>query len=245
MTTLKLNQIIAIEKGVKNTTDRALTDLYHDLDKPALMAGISRSYQPNDDAGETLPPESTRVQVMCEDVLAAAAKTLTRLLDVTAAKDYANTIARADVVVDGVILVEKAPVPYLLFLEKQLIGLLSFVNRLPTLDPAKRWTFDEAQNAYQADRVQVTRGKKVPRNHVMAPATDRHPAQVQVFHEDVIVGVWTKIEYSGALPVRRVAELRERVEKLQQAVKFAREDANGTEAADQKVGAKVFGYLLG
>ena len=39
--------------------------------------------------------------------------------------------------------------------------------------------------------------------------------------------------------------LLERVEKLQQAVKFAREEANNTEVTDQKVGAAIFGYLFG
>jgi hypothetical protein len=32
---------------------------------------------------------------------------------------------------------------------------------------------------------------------------------------------------------------------LQTAVKFAREEANNTEAVDQRIGAAVFGYLFG
>ena len=50
---------------------------------------------------------------------------------------------------------------------------------------------------------------------------------------------------TGALPARRVNELLERVEKLQQAVKFAREEANNVEVEDQTVGEQVFGYLFG
>jgi hypothetical protein len=34
------------------------------------------------------------------------------------------------------------------------------------------------------------------------------------------------------------------VEKLQQSVKFAREEANNTEVTDQRVGDAVFGYLF-
>jgi hypothetical protein len=52
------------------------------------------------------------------------------------------------------------------------------------------------------------------------------------------------VKFSGALPAKRVSELLERVEKLQNAVKFAREEANGTQAVDRKVGDKVFGYLF-
>jgi hypothetical protein len=88
------------------------------------------------------------------------------------------------------------------------------------------------------------RTKKVPRNHVKAEATEKHPAQVEVYHEDVVVGYWRTVKFSGALPAQRVNELLERVEKLQAAVKFAREDANGTEVTDQKPGKKVFDYLF-
>ena len=37
----------------------------------------------------------------------------------------------------------------------------------------------------------------------------------------------------------------DRIEKLQQAVKFAREEANGADVTDQRVGDAVFGYLFG
>jgi hypothetical protein len=46
------------------------------------------------------------------------------------------------------------------------------------------------------------------------------------------------------MPATRVAELVERVRTLQEAVKFAREEANGLEVAEQKVGEKLFNYLF-
>jgi hypothetical protein len=46
------------------------------------------------------------------------------------------------------------------------------------------------------------------------------------------------------LPAKRINELVERVEKLQQAVKFAREEANNAEVTQQKTGEKIFGYLF-
>ena len=36
----------------------------------------------------------------------------------------------------------------------------------------------------------------------------------------------------------------DRVERLQQAVKFAREEANNAEVVDKHVGDRVFGYLF-
>ncbi|MEV0352080.1 hypothetical protein AB0H88_40480 [Nonomuraea sp. NPDC050680] len=65
-----------------------------------------------------------------------------------------------------------------------------------------------------------------------------------MFTEDIVVGYWTKTAFSGALPAKRVNELLARVQKLQDAVKYAREEANATAVDDQEVGDAVFGYLF-
>jgi hypothetical protein len=66
-----------------------------------------------------------------------------------------------------------------------------------------------------------------------------------VYYEDVVVGHLRTVKFSGALPATRIKELLDRVDKLQQAVKFAREEANNTEVTDVKVGERVFDYLFG
>ncbi|MFD6423197.1 hypothetical protein [Streptomyces sp. NPDC060198] len=241
----KLNQIIAVEKGVKSKAHQDLTAAHHGLQKPGLLAGLSRTYQPKDEEGEQLPPESTLVQIKAEDVLRDTAAALTRLFDVTATKDRANCAARADVTIDGRVIVADAPVSYLLFLEKQLTDIGTFVRKLPVLDASEAWTQDPSTDSWKTEPVRTLRTKKVPRNHVKAEATEKHPAQVEVYYEDVPIGYWTTVKFSGALPARRVRELTERVEKLQQAVKYAREEANAAEVVDQRVGDAVFGYLFG
>lgn len=243
--TTKLNQIIAIEKGVKSQTLRDLTDAHQLLQKQAMLAGISRTYRPKDEEGEALPPESTKVQVKAEDVIHETINVLTRLFDVVATKDWANTRAKADVVVDGKVLLAQVPATYLLFLEKQLVDLHTFVKKLPVLDAAETWTFDPSSDCWATEPVQTIKTKKIPRNHVKAEATEHHPAQVEVYYEDVAVGYWRTVKFSGALPARRVNEMVERVEKLQEAVKFAREEANSLEVEDQKLGETIFRYIFG
>ncbi|HMA34601.1 MAG TPA: hypothetical protein VKY74_08980 [Chloroflexia bacterium] len=240
----RLNQIIAIEKGIKSRTFQELTEAHHVLQKPAQLAGIARVYRPKDEEGEQFPPESTRVQIKADEIIRQTVTILTELFDVTATKDWTNCVARADVVVDGQTLLAGVPVTYLLFLEKQLVDLHTFIKKLPVLDASESWSVDTAADAYASEPMQTVKTKKIPRNHVKAEATDKHPAQVEVYYEDVIVGYWRTVKFSGALPAQRVHELLERVERLQQAVKFAREEANNTEAAEQKVGARVFGYLF-
>lgn len=241
----KLNQIIAVEKGVKSKSFQELTEAHHAVQKAALLSGISRTYQPKDEEGEQLPPESTKVQLSAGHILDRTGVTLTRLFDVTATKDWANCSARADVVVDGVVLLPAAPVTFLLFLEKQLTDLHTFVKKLPVLDAAEDWQHDPVSGVWKTEPVRTVKTKKIPRNHVKAEATPQHPAQVEVYYEDVPVGYWTTVKFSGALPAQRVNELLARVDKLATAVKFAREEANGSDVADVSVGDAVFGYLFG
>jgi hypothetical protein len=245
LVTTTLAQIIAITPGVKTKTTRAITDLHHKVQKPPLLSGISRTYRPRVDGGEELPPESTRVQVSATDVLGEVQHTLTRLFDVVLTLDTTNATAKTNVVVDGREVLRDVPVTYLLFLEKQLVDLYTFVDKLPVLDPAESWTFDPARGCYAADPVQTTRSKKVLRNHVLAEATEHHPAQVQPYQEDVTVGTWTTVKLSGALPATRVKQLRERVVALQHAVKFARERANSAAVVDATASDAVFGFLFG
>ncbi len=240
----KLNQIIAVEKGVKTTAHQKLTELHQNLQKVSLLAGISRTYQPKAEDGDQLPPESTKVQFRASGALRECADILGRLFDVTATKDWGNTDARADVVVDDKVLLANVPVTYLLFVEKQLVDLRTFVRKLPVLDPGENWTYDPNADCYASDRVETARTKKVPRTLVKYEATTEHPAQTEVWHEDVIVGTWATVKFSGALPQQRINTLLGRVEALQQAVKFAREEANGREIEDQKLADSVFKYLF-
>src|SRR5215475_6595094 len=147
----RLNQIIAVEKGVKSQSLRELTDAHQMLQKPALLSGIARTYRPKDEEGEQLPPESTKVQVKADDVIRQTAQIMTKLFDVTATKDAANCLAKADVVIDGEVLLPQVPVTYLLFLEKQLIDIHTFVKKLPVLDPAETWTFDTSADTYATE----------------------------------------------------------------------------------------------
>ncbi len=241
---MKLNQVIAIEKGTKSRSLQDLTEAHHTLQKPALQAGISRTYRPKDEEGEQFPPESTRVQIKAEDVIRKTSEVLTKLFDVVATKDWANCSAKADVIVDGNVLLSQIPATYLLFLEKQLVDLHTFIKKLPILDASEAWTFDPSADYWATEPMQTTKTKKIPRNHVKAEATEKHPAQVEVYYEDVVVGTWRTTKFSGALPASRVNELLNRVEKLQEAVKFAREEANNMEVTEQKMGAKVFHYLF-
>lgn len=240
----KLNQIIAVLKGVKASTNREVTEVYKALQRTEPMKGIIRTYQPKNEDGDQLPSESTKVQVKVDELISQASEAFVRLFDITLTQEVANAKAKANVVVDGKTILSNVPVTYLLFLEKQLTDLGTMIGKIPTLDPAEEWVYDSNIGAYKTDTIKTVRTKKIPRNHVRAEATDKHPAQVDVYNEDVLVGYWSTTKLSGALPADRVAELAKRVEQLKEAVKFAREEANSTEVEQQKAGQQVINYIF-
>lgn len=240
----QLNQIIAVEKGLKSRTTDAVTKVYHDLQKPALFAGLSRKYTPVNEEGEQLPPESTLVQQYVENELRRAGTHLAKLFDVVATKEKGNRHASADVVVDGETLVADAPVPLLLFLEKQLANLRTVVSKVPILDPSESWSPNEGSYGFRTEPVLSIRTRKVPKTLVKAPATDKHPAQVEVYMQDEPAGRWATTRFSGAVHTVRRDDLVARIDALADALKKAREKANGTEVVQENIGASIFEYLL-
>lgn len=240
----KLNQIVAVVNGVKTKTARLLTDTYQQLKKDQLFDGISRTYQPSDEDGETCPPEQKLVQLTTTDAIVNVKSALKEMFDVIYTQDVANCIAVADVVVDDKVLATGVPVTYLLFLEKQLTDLHTFVTNLPVLDPAHEWVFDSNRGVYATKPTSTNKTKKVYRNHVKAEATDKHPAQVEVYVEDIKVGEWSTVKFSGAMSATDKKEMLERVVKLQNAVKVAREVANGIEIENKTVANALLNYIF-
>lgn len=246
MAETKLHELIAVEKGVKARCYGALTEYHKLIQKGDLFAGMSRVYQKRDEEGEDLPGESKRVQNTVRELLAAVKLSQTELYDLTAQKDTANCDAKARVEVDGVEILPELPVTTLLFLEKQLTDLRTFIQALPVLDEAEAWAFDGNSGLYKSDPVQTHRTKKTQRPIVLYDATEKHPAQTQLITDDIIVGFWTMVKQSGALPKSEKAKLAARAEKLLDAVKIARERANGINAGEKPaIGSRVFGYLFG
>lgn len=242
---MKLNQIIAIANGKKSQAQSALTAVHHKVQKPELLAGISRTYRPKDDDGEKLPPESKRVQYTVGQAITEAAAALTGLFDTVAAQDLTNCSARADVLVDGKAVLSSVPVTHLLFIEKQLVDLHTFVEKFPTLDPADEWAYRSDIDCYATAPTETTRTKKVPKAFEASPATKEHPAQVQVFNEDVLVGYWSQVKFSGAIPAKDRNAMLERVRKLQDAVKIAREEANSADVIPRETGKPVLAFVFG
>lgn len=241
---MKLNQVIAVEKGIKQRVMGEIDTLYKAVQKPVLFDGFRKSYQKVKEDSEALPPQQQKVQFNANAVLDQAASKLNELFDITAAKDWANCAAKADISIDGEVVLTGVPSTYLLFLEKQLTDLHTFVGKLPVLDPAEDWEWDSVKQVWATKPTQTARTNKVPKPIVLYPATPEHPAQTQLISEDIIVGHWDQVKFSGAVTEAFRNGLAARIEKLQRAVKFAREQANTVDAPAQAIGEKLLAWIF-
>lgn len=254
--TQQLHTLLALRDSVKSRKTQQLTETHRLSTKHDLYEGLTRSYRPRDEDGDQLPPENKNVQVNADTMLNQLVQVLSRDWDMMASIDTTNQQATADVKVPtGATtpagepvyrtILRDVPATYLLFLARELDDVYTFVSKLPLLDPSERWSYDANVMAYVTEPVQTHRTKKIRRNHVKAPATDRHQADVEVFTEDVVVGDWALVRRSGALPLERKAQLLQRVDELRLAVREARERANQTPVTNVTVSRQVFDHLFG
>lgn len=241
---VKLNQVIAIEKGTKSRVQADVDKISKDSMKAPLFEGFAKTFKPNREDGEQVPAERQHVQLIATRALKDIANRWRELFDVTAQKEYANGSATADLEVNGQALMTGVPVTYLLFLEKQLTDLQTIIGRFPTLDPAERWTLDNQSELYKTEPSLKTRTKKVQKPLVLYPHSAEHPAQTQLITEDESVGVWEHVRMSGALPESQQRRLLARVELLLNAVKSAREKANMIDAPHKQVGELIFNWVF-
>lgn len=242
----KLNQIVALVNGKKTEYQKTITKMYHGL-KQELVDGLVRVYTPFDDEDRNRPPEDSKgIALKLSDVLTEFGEKFSYIVNLVAANDLGNVKAEDAVEVDGVAVLTNVPVTHLLYLEKALTDLHTFVSSLPTLNPTRDWVWDEANGRYKTAPVETIRTTKRKTRFVKAEATDKHPAQVEVFDEDVPVGTWATTYISTALPPTKKKLYLSRVEALRDAVKEARERANSIDVDTSKAdyGKKIIDFVF-
>lgn len=248
MTTL--GQVIGVESNIKSLAHSVITKVDRQLSKDPAgqqspLAGITRVFEPWTPEDKPQPAEERLVQVRADEEIKLLVDALTALFDNAATREWGNQQARADIKVDGDVLLSSVPVGYLLFLEKQLTDLVTLTSRLAVLDPAEDWTFSKAAGCYVSKETLTYSTKKVRRAITLVPATDKHPGQAESYPEDVLSGTWRQKKYSGALEASKVARLTERARKLLFAVKYARAECNKMDVEEQEPGATLLSYIFG
>lgn len=244
---LLLHQLLAISEGVKSRVSKAKTEIHKTIQKRDLFGGLSKTYRPKDEGDEKAyiyPPENKLVQNTVQEQVTAFTSLLVELFDTITTLDKTNQAAVGNIVINGTVISENVPVSSLLFLEKQLTDIVTFFDSLPTLDTAEEWSIDPNTGKYASKVRRTNKTKKITDWKVIeGTLTDKHPAQVKEYSQDINEGVWEQISYSGAIYQTTKQALVSRAQKLLEAVVVAREGANAIEVIPFKIGKDITDYL--
>jgi hypothetical protein len=244
----KLHELLAVEGNLKGQADQVRGNLTATFEKkPHLFTEKTVVFKPIAENLEPVREEQLDLQTTVPKELNWLSGICAKALDVEYQVANGNTQARADVVVDGITFLKGAPATALLSLEKRVNEIQHLVAKIPTLDYAKGFRVDETRgrDVFAAREVIKPRTQKQQRPLILAPATDKHAAQVQLISEDVEIGKVSTTEWSGLITPAVKASMLERVEKLARAVKQARCRANEVEVdQSQTFGAQLLSYVF-
>lgn len=241
----KMHELLAVEPDLKGAAEKIIAETINTFTKkPNHFEARHKSYKPIDDEGETFAPEKQEMVTTVPKKLEHTQEVVVKFFDAITQKEMTNAEASAVIEIDGTPLIDTPlPATLLLSLEGRLRQLREVYNSIPTLDPAETWRWDEQTKTYEANSKESYKSKKVFRNHVKAPATDKHPAQVETYTEDERVGTWTTKRWSGMVTPAEKAAVLARLDKLAQAVKRARQRANDAEVKSAEIGNVLFNYI--
>jgi len=203
----QLHQILAVEDGKMTTFKKVVEEGISTFSsKPELFKGLTTeqvSEFQSDNPKYKEYPDSTEAVPVSETVLGKLRYVFDAAIeyfDLVAQKDKTNQTASADLMVDGVVILSNVPAVTLLFIENKMKSVRGLIEAVKTLDPAKIWSPKPGQdNVFQA--VPVSKPVKEPEEkwQIVAPATDKHPAQVQKIISHELRATKSSTELSGLI----------------------------------------------
>ncbi|MEM1000436.1 MAG: hypothetical protein AAGN35_25515 [Bacteroidota bacterium] len=241
----KLYELLAVEQDRKNKANQVINRTKDTFAKKApFFDGMIKRYVSLEEGTGQIPDEHKEMVTTVKDELGKAAKDITVALDAQLSKEQTNAsnTAIAKLVVDGQSFGTFSATA-LLALESHLARVREMYLAIPTLDPARKWEYDEQRGAYKTDAEVKFRSVKRPRVIVKYEATKEHPAQTELMYLDEQVGKYESTYISGRLTPTQRRTLVERLDQLVDAVKIARTQANDVKALDIKVGEQLFAFV--
>lgn len=245
-----LHELLAIEGQLEGQAQKCRTQLAATFTgKRHLFEEKSKVFTPLAENAQRETSVESTLQSTVPEELDWITPFITKALDAGLQIAEANTVARADIVLeDGQVLATNVPATALLELEKRVNEVKTLIEAVPTLDPAKGfepYASHAKKHVFKAREVRKPRTQKMKEVLTLAPATDKHPAQVQLLDVDKVVGHVDEQEWSGLITPAAKADLITRVETLVRAVKAARSRANNvTVDRERRYGAALMSYVF-
>lgn len=248
------HELLATRETHLNATAAMVSDTLHKFGKvDQFFRGQERTLKmlesnPANDAVEKAAHTSKVLTTTVVETLDYLFKNWADTEDVLFQINKTNQLAKANVEFRGQLLLKDVPVDELLGLESRIESIRKLIIAMPTLDSSKQWTLDlnagmrGVYRAVKADETTKSEKRMVP--IILAPATDKHPAQVKEGVEDRTVGLFTDQFSSGACTSKQKADVLAVIDDLMVEFKKSRMRANTQEACKEKIGAKITALLM-
>lgn len=257
-TTSKMHQLLAVEPTRQAAAKAQLAEVTATFaKKPNLFEGQQRTLSMFD----TSPEKATEVAAIQdkEKISQSVAYTVDQNLnymaglvgswiDVLYRKELTNQTARADVVIDGKVIIKDAPATFLLAMEN-IIGtqLKDPYNAIPTLSPGIDWEKADSLGKFifKSPKVKTIKTEKVSEFIKHQQTSDKHPDTFTEKFTDKNVGVYESQKFSGMMQVVDKAAVIARWQRLLEAVKDARQRANQAEVVMGNCAMNIFAFIHG
>lgn len=248
----KLHELLAVEGDLQGAASKIMDETKDTFTKRAdHFTGFHKTLHMLDSAREqeaAAGEEHKELVSTVDEKLNYTSKAVIKYFDALLQKEKTNQNAKADLVVDGVTLATDLPATFLLGLEARLKLVRDYYAAIPTLQPGIQWVPDSTQRpgVYRASTQDVrTKTEKTVKAKVLYDATDKHPAQIDKWTEDIVIGLFKTDKWSGMLSPAQKSELLGRIDSLIQGVKKARQRANHAEVESTHVGKALFDFING
>ena len=237
----KLHELLSIEPDLRNEAQKISGEVRETLADPKRVHGMIRTFRPIVEDEDPLPDERVEMLTTVRNELIRYNVSMAKFIDSAVSKEVTNTVASATLQLGESKF--ELPATALLNLENRLAEIRKVYAAIPTLDPAEVWNYDETLEVYVAEVRMAYKTRKVPKTHVSYEATKEHPAQIELYHEDIRVGEREQIMHSGALTLARKRVLLGRIDDMLKAVKQARQRANDIEVKEIEIADLIFGVI--
>lgn len=248
----KLHEILAVESDQSNIYRKLSEETITTFSKkPDHFKGFKKRLEMFNEADAKLAEASDEQKEIVTTVHAKLDyfnETAIRYLDVVLQKEATNQLAKADIEVDGAKIAIDVPATFLLGLEDKLAKIREVYAAAPTIDPGVKWDLDAnlGEHVYrQAVPEKKHKTAKQFKHQILVQPTDKHPAQVEKWEEQVPVGQYIQENFSGMISPAEKSALLGRIDKLIMAVKQARQRANTQEVVKATVGKELLNFIMG
>lgn len=244
----KLHEILAVETDQEGAFKKVIEEAVGTFTKRAdhFMGQNKKLIMFDDSKQNENLEENKEIVTTVLDKLKYVSDYVVRYLDIVYQKEKTNQLACADLIIDDKVIAKQLPATYLLGLESKLKFVRSMYEAIPTLAPGTKWKENNklGNGVYEAVLDDKLKTAKSFMHKILVPATDKHPAQVEKWEEQIPVGRYTTSVQCGMLTPAQKSVLIGKVDKLIQACKTARQRANCQEVVtDATIGKVLIDYI--